>query len=513
LEQFIVKHQARILGVISCFDRLLLKGYLSISYPEGMESFLNRQGVLFKDFKHFAVACSDTVKDNAIQTARKAGRPFIYLNSAVRKEEHAREIAHRDGITQGLVCVFSVVEACQSFKLKYGDGKPRLESSSPRALCLYFYYLDREFGFMHVRIQTWFPFTVQVYLNGHEWLARKMTQHGIGYVQVENAFVRIDDCRRAQRFADRLVKKNFPRLLDAFARKVNPFLDDLLQNMRYYWIIDQAEYATDVLFRDRAVLKHLYAHLLQHATVCFSAEDVLTFLGRKLNGNFQGEVTNRLKKRWPGARVKHRMKGNWIKMYDKHGCVLRIETVINHPYEFRVRREGRRQGEWVMGWYPMAKRISNLYRYAEVCLSANRAYLAALSVVDDPAQAYRLLNDLCEPVAKNGRRRRALNPLRKDEVALFAATLRGEHFIHGFRNRDLATHLNARQPKSKDPRERKRNSARITRLIQLLHAHRLIAKIPRSRRYRITLRGATLMSAAVYLYNHDVPNIIAKHAA
>lgn len=511
MDQFIVKHRDKITGMISCFDRILFKGYLPISSPESMEGFLNRHGVLLKDFKRFASLCSDGIKEHGMALTRRAGRPFIYLNSPIRKEERAREIVHRDGITHGLVCVFSIVEACQSFKLKYGEGKPRLAASSPRCLCLYFYYVDREFGFLHIRIQTWFPFTVQVYLNGHEWLARKLTQHGIGNVPVDNAFVRLDDCGRAQRFSDRFVRKDFPRILEAFARKVNPLLNDLLQDMAHYWVIDQAEYATDVLFQDRAVLKDLYQKLLRHATVCFSAEDVLTFLGRKLNGNFQGEVLNSMKKRWPGARVKHRMKANWIKMYDKHGCVLRIETVINHPYEFRVRREGKRHGRWGMAWYPMAKRVSNLYRYAEVCLSANRAYRDALAVVDDPAQAYRLLHQVCEPVTKNGRRRRGLNPLRKDDVALFAAALRGEHFIHGFRNRDLAAHLNLSC--AQDSHQRKPHSARITRLIQLLHAHHLIAKIPRSRRYRLTLRGATLMSAAVYLYNHDFPNAITKKAA
>jgi len=510
MDEFIVKHQDKILGTLSCFDRILFKGYLPFGYPEAMERFLTRQGVLIKDFKRFASTCSDGLKEHAMEVARKAGRPFRYLNAKVRKEDLARDIAQSDGITQGLVCVFSTVEACQSFKHRYREGRPQLVSDSPRCLCLYFYYIDREFGFMHVRIQTWFPFTVQIYMNGHEWLAQKLKQHDVGFAQVENAFVRIDDCLRAQRLADSLVKKNFPRILETFARKVNPLLNGLLQGMGHYWVIDQAEYATDILFKDRAALKDLYPQLLQHATVCFSAEDVLTFLGKKLNGNFQGDVMNSLKKRWPGARVKHRMKGNWIKMYDKHGCVLRVETVINHPYDFRVRREGKRKGLRVMGWYPMAKQVSNLYRYAEVSLSANRAYLKALSVVDDPAQAYRLLNEVCEPVTRNGRRRRGLNPLRKDDVTLFAAALRGEHFIHGFKNRDLAAQLNVVY--TKQPDERKRQSARITRLIQLLHAHRLIAKVPRSRRYRLTLRGATLMSAAVYLYQQDFPNVY-KNAA
>jgi len=303
MEQFIVKHQPKITGVISCFDRLLFKGYLPMSHPEGMEAFLNRKDVLLKDFKTFASSCSESLKCDAMEKARKAGRPFQYLNSPIRKEDQARAIAKRDGITEGLVCIFSVVEACQSFKLKYGAGRPHLAATTPRCLCLYFYYIDREFGLLHIRLQTWFPFTVQICINGHDWLARKMARHGIGYTQVENDFVRIDDCRRAQRFADRFVKRDFPRILEALARKANPLLKDLLLGMHHYWVIDQAEFATDILFQDRAALKDLYAHLLRHATVCFGAEDVLTFLGRKLNGNFQGEVTNSFKKRWPGART------------------------------------------------------------------------------------------------------------------------------------------------------------------------------------------------------------------
>lgn len=274
MEQFIVKHQAKITGMISCFDRLLFNGYLPISHPEGMEVFLNRRDVLLKDFKSFASSCSQSLKLETMETARKAGRPFQYLNSPIRKEDTARAIAERDGIAEGLACIFSIVEACQSFKLKYGEGRPHLAASSPRGLCLYFYYLDREFGLMHIRLQIWFPFTVQVYLNGHDWLARKMMRHGIGHVQVDNAFVRIDDCRGAQGFADRFVTKYFPRILKALTRKVNPLLKGLLQGMHHYWVIDQAEFATDILFQDRAVLKDPYPQLLRRATVCFSAEDV-----------------------------------------------------------------------------------------------------------------------------------------------------------------------------------------------------------------------------------------------
>ena len=164
-------------------------------------------------------------------------------------------------------------------------------------------------------------------------------------------------------------------------------------------------------------------------------------------------------------------------MYDKFGSVLRVETVINHPYEFKIRRRGKRRGETVMGWFPMAKRVTNLYRYAQVSMAANRQYLDALSVVDDPSASIRMLDKLCAPAKLNGHRKRGMNPVSRGDVKLFAAVMRGEHFIHGFRNGHLAKHLGITL--SEDKRERRRQSSRIGRLLQRLRAHRLIAKIPR----------------------------------
>jgi hypothetical protein len=311
----------------------------------------------------------------------------------------------------------------------------------------------------------------------------------------ENAFLRIEAPEAAQRISDRFVKKRWPRRLSAFARRVNPLLKDLLKGMQYYWVTDQAEYATDLLFRTPRALKELYEKLLERATLRFSAEDVMTFLGRKLNGHFKGEISAELKKkRWPGARVKHRMKQNWIKMYDKHGCVLRVETVINRPYEFKIRRFGVRSGERVVGWFPMAKGVSNLYRYAEVSRSANERYLDALAEVGDSTEARLELRRVAQPKHVEGRSYRGFNPAAAEDITLFKSVLRGEHAIHGFRNFDIRRQLFR---EGKDLRERRRQSAYVSRLLKRLHVHGLIAKIPRSRRWRVARRGLRTMGAAL----------------
>lgn len=505
MKKFTDKHTQKINGTIACFDRILFKGYLPISWAENMQRLMLDQGFLFKDFKAFVTKHSERIKEHAKAMAEKTQRPYIHINGRVRKEEKAREIADQDGITEGLICVLSAVEGCQSFKLAYGEGRPKLVNASRKCLCLYFYFIDREFGFMHVRIPTWFPFTIQMYLNAHEWLTRKMDHHGIEYRKLENAFLWIADPKRAQRFSNQFAKKKWPRILNAFASRYNPLLKDLLESMDYYWIVEQSEFATDVMFTDRATLKPLYQELLKHATLCFSAEDVLTFLGRKLHGRFEGEVLNEYKKRWPGARVKHRMKENGIKMYDKHGSVLRIETVINRPYEFKIRRRGRRKGQEVTGWFPMAKGVANLYRYAEVSFAANSRYLDALAAVDDPSKAQQHLKNLGRSIRRKGKSYRGFNPVAKLDLQLFFSVLRGEHSIMGFRNRDIRVQL---FPKTKDPVTHRRQSSRVSRLLKLLHVHKLIAKIPRSRRWRVTAIGHAIMATFIRLHRDNYTNLL-----
>lgn len=499
---FVMKHQNALHGVLSCFDRLVFKGHLPICWPEAMERFLTQRKVLLKDFKKFAINQSEALKEHARRMADEAGRPYLRPANSARKEEVARGIAERDGVTEGLVCVLAAQEQCQSFRLAYGKGRPRLVNASPRCLCLYYYFIEPDLGLIHVRIQTWLPYVVQVYVNGHEWLAKALDKEGIGYTQVENAFVWIEDMARAQVLANRFARSSLHKRLSRLAGRVNPHLQSLLEGLSYYWVTEQAEFATDIVFRTPSKLRCLYERLLEHAIRCFGPESVMTFLGRKLNGRFQGELQSTMNTRHPGERIKHRMKRNWIKMYSKDGVVLRIETVINHPSEFRVWRKGKRKGQLIEGWFPMAKRISNLGRYAEVSLASNLRYMEALSVVDDPATAYDLIERLAKPVRRGARRHRALNPLSKEDLELFAAVARGENFLRGFRNGELREAMGLRRPYT--VKERRRLSARIGRRVQLLRAHGLVARIPRTRRYRPTLKGITVIAAVLTLVRRDL---------
>jgi len=511
MEAFVTKHADLIKDSLSCFDRVIFKGYLPLGYGAAMEGWLAQRGVLLKQFGAFVQKQATRLKDHARGLAERTGRPMIYLKGRERKEAIVDRIVQRDAVAEGLICVLSAVEAASSFRLAWGEGRPRLERAARKCLCYYFYFQDPVLGRVGVRLQTWFPLTIQIYLNGHDWLEGAMRSRRIEFEKEDNCFVPLGNAQRAQALADRFARLNWPRILKKLAAKVNPLLTDLLKGMEYYWVVDQAEFSTDVVFKDARGLQPLYAELLRQATLSFGAEEVMGFLGRKLAPQFQGELHTHSTRRAPGARIKHRMKENWIKMYNKSGVVLRIETVINHPYEFRVRRRGRRKGCEVVDWFPLTKGVAHLWRWREVMGSANRRYLEALAGIENPAAAHRLLERACEPVVYRGRRQRGLNPLRQNDRALLKAVLRGEHCIHGLRNRDLARALG--WPTPQDPAAARRQSARVTRQLHLLHAHGLIAKIPRSRRWRVTAKGAAVIGAAIHYRERALPEEIMKLAA
>lgn len=504
---FLGKHGETISGVLSCFDRVIFLGHSPMSYPLGVEGFLWRQGVPLKDFGKYALSIADRIRDHIKAVAAKAGAPYRHLPRKEPMEEQARRLALEKGIVEGIVCAYSQLETCRTYRFEY-RGRPRLRKDYRRCSVLYVFVMHKVLGLIHVKIQTWFPLTMQVYVNGHDFLAKKLTERGIGYAMHDNAFLRIDNMEAAQGLADGFAKLNWPRLLGELARQFNPLVGREMHEQDYYWVMNQAEYATDVIFKEAAALAAIYPRLVEHARACLGAEDVLKFLGRKLHPSLQGEVQTHVSRRIEGVRVVHRMKANKLKMYDKGGIVLRIETTINDPGEFQVRRK--KEGQPGLHWQRLPKGVAWLWRYAEVSARANSQYLAAMTVVENDQASRLVLEEVTRPTRYRGRTRRGLQPLSAADQELFLAALRGDHRLRGFRNRDLTARLYPGAPR--DRNERRRRAARVTRLIQLLRAHGLIAKIPRARRYRVTRRGDQFMNAAIYVRHKYFPLEI-QHAA
>ena len=214
------------------------------------------------------------------------GRPVRYLaSSSTNEEEIARAIALADGIKEGLICILTAVEQCQSFEIVRDRAAKelRLEPRHRKCLFLYHYQVHPRFGFMHARIQTGFPFAIQICLNGGEWLARSMAAAGVGYLQRDNCFTWLEDPEQAQRLMHEQLRAAWPELLNGIARELNPLHDEMFQAWpaEYHWSTYQSEWATDIPFRDTGSLARLYPKLVHHGLTTFRSPDVMRFLGRK----------------------------------------------------------------------------------------------------------------------------------------------------------------------------------------------------------------------------------------
>lgn len=499
MNQFIQQYQEDVIGHLSGFDRLVLRGTLrALAVKSGMLNYLWHAGVLLKDFGRFVQEKSAQLKAASYAEAQRKKRPILYLPSSKgSKEEIARGIAQKDGVKKGLIGILTAVEPCQTYDLVRNRDQKKLELQ-PRirkCLFLYHYWIDARFGFMHGRIQTWFPFSVQICLNGREWLARQMDRLGLGYRRQENCFPWIGKLSRAQALMEEQLRMDWPSVLDETARRLNPIHEQLLAPYQedYYWSAHQTEWATDILFKSAARLGQIYPPLVRSAISVFNSQEVMRFLGKKLQGNFQGKVVSHYGQRPEGVRVKHEVNGNSVKVYDKQGSILRVETTINNPRDLKVYRATAR-GE-CGSWQRMRKGVADLHRRAQISQACNERYLNALASIRVDRILGNVVGSICRPTRWKGRRVRALRPWSPEDSELLKTISRGEFNLNGFRNRDMRNFL---FPGKQDRGAQRRLSGRVTHRLRLLRAHGIIRKVPNTLRYMLTDKGREIITGIIH---------------
>jgi hypothetical protein len=516
MQQFIEKYRDQIQGYLSGFDRLAFRGAprrlnscvwdpeRKILVAKGMEEYLWQNKILFKDYGRHVARVSERVKHWSLKPFRDADLPILYeRDPRVDKDLLAREQARKLGIRSGLVCAISTMEPNPTFDYI----KSRIVRRTRPAHVLYHYQIHPQVGWMYARIQTWFPFNIQVGLNGREWLSRQMDEEGMKYEQVRNCFTWIEDYQRAQEWMSRQLTTNWTELLGGMAQVLNPLHDEIFAKYptEYYWTCYQSEWATDIVFRDADSLRRLMSRLVTHGILRLDSADVLRFFGKRVNRsgeipkNFHGEVQISYKRRPEGRRVKYWMEGNSLKTYDKayseQGNVLRAaETTINNVAVFRAYRAAEGGPPEDLKWRTMRKGIADLHRRVEVSQKANERLLDALASVDDSRSIEELASAIQKPTTWAGRRLRALQPWAEDHQ-LLAGILHGDFLINGFRNRDLQKLLYPTEAESKP--EQRRRSAAISRKLRMLRAHKLIHKVPHTHRYHVAPNARTILVAII----------------
>jgi hypothetical protein len=484
------KYSDRLDGVLNCYDGVTLHGSLQpFCYAEGMTNYLYNHQVRIFDYAQFAEPLRDELRAHAEAVATEAGLSIEFIRQRnFRKEDRIAALVRARGTQPGLVHIFSAMEPCASYKpwhdkqthhtfLRYTDGK---------CLHYYFYFIDEALGLCYLRVPTWCPFRLQFYTNGHAWIAAQLTQRGIAYTLHDNAFGHIADYQAANELAAQLEIVALHARLDAIAQRYCPVIHRLQLSVQ--WSLWQVEYAPDLVFKQSADLQSFYPLLLETLIHTVKPDDIATFLGRKLHGNYQGEMGNRLNQRVLGTRIKHTMQPVSIKLYDKFGFILRIEVTVNDVSFFKHHREVQhRDGSRELKDAPMKKTIYSLPALREQLLAANQRYLKFISAIEIPQVGVQRLNQLSQTKTENEHTYKGFNLFAAEDAALCRLLLRGEFAISGLSNRTLRPLLPGK------------NTGQVSRLLKRLRVHGVLKKVGHCYKYYLTEFGRQVTTMALKL--------------
>jgi hypothetical protein len=522
VKAFLQRFALLVSGALRGFDRLVFKGKLRQLYtPEGMNILLGLNHVPRTDFKRYATqVTSQVLNASLISRAQKLQR-YRYLNSSnIDKEEVARQFQAQHQVQEGLVCVLRCVEPCWTFDTaRDRDDHTVVKGERGKCSYLYHYYMHPRFGWMYVRLQTWFPFEIQVGINGREWLARQMDREGLKYERTKNKFLWIEDWQRAQQLLDEQLQTDWVREWNALQKQVHPLHPRHLGPMRlpYNWTVFESEWATDMAFHSAAQLKPCVERWLRQAFLTFGTSDVLRFFGRSERiSKRELSVETSFYEHFEGVRIKHWLYENSLKMYS-HENVLRVETTINEPKRIKVFRRSETDPKWPPMWRCLRRGVVDLPQRAETGQRSNDRYLDAVAGLAET----RTLKELAEPLTRRvpepkgksttaPRHLRGLNPLASEDAALLAIISDPKWMIDGLRNRDVVAVLYADQ--TEDAKERRRRSTHVTHLLRLLRAHGLLEKIAGTHRYKIPADARTKIQALLAARNASPDELTTKAA-
>lgn len=495
------RHAQDLKGVIECFDRVVLFGtYKASGWTGAMEQHLRGRGTTFMEFNQsYANELRLEVAEHVRTLARAEDMEIRQVNAGERKEALVEEILAVRGRQEGVGCILGAIEHCRCFKVGKNQktGFLQLQWSPGKCQHFYVYFINGEFGLCHLRIPTWAPFRLQFCCNGHDWLERQMRSAGLRFQKADNGFTRLSDLAAAQALRKDFEPRRLHRMLDQMAARWGAVHGRFGQSL--HWSVYQAEWSTDIVFKNERVLPDLYREIVRTAAVEVGCADIYRCMGKKPRANSKAEPSSRLQTLVQGTRLKHTLGATSLKMYDKAGCVLRIECTTSDVTTFQHRRkvEPRRSagsgtsqsGAGSSGekkWAPMRKTFYSLGALAEAMSACNRRYLADIGQWRDQPRERHALREITAS-RRDGRDHsvRGVNFFREDDLQFLRALQRGEPQTQGVRNRTLQPHLPGWKP------------SRIGRPLRRFRVLKLLQPVAGTRKYYPTARGECLIIAGL----------------
>lgn len=485
------RYDGEITAHLRCFDRVIIHGTLvDVAHPGALLTHMNAAGFRPRDLARFAEPINRQVRDHAIKLARQHGVEIEQVTTKkFRQEDRVAAILKKRGYHPGLIHVFAVKERANVFDTRNAraDGYAKVFIRPGACMHYYFYWMHEDLGLIHVRVPTWLPLRLQVYLNGHSWLSRQLDQAGITYELTDNALSACSDWARAQALADamdpRVIHKQLKELTELCCPASAQFPNG------YHWCLTQVEYSHDFLFKSAERVDRLFDELARQSLLVIKAEDVARFLGKRLPMGHDTRVDSHLGRRHAGLRLKHSFGPASVKLYNKPGGILRLEVTTYDVSFFKHYREVvHRDGTKEQCVATMKKSIYSLRDLAAVMRAGAERYADWLAALLDHSAGRSELDKLSRPERDDvGRSFRGFNPFLNQDAELLQTILRGEHAVGGITARRIRKLLCDYTP------------GKVGRVLKRLRLHGLLRKIGKSYTYYVTSFGQRVLAAALHL--------------
>ena len=496
------KYSKDILGVLSCYDRVIIKGTAgSFGYAGGITTFFYVNKLKIFDFAKIFTPVTENIKVNAEKIASENSIKIEYIrkSGSFRKDDKIDEIIKTKDLKEGLVHIFSALEMSDTYAPWHDKetGKTFFKNDKVKCLHYYFYFIDKEYGLCFFKVPTVAPYKVQFYMNGHNWLEYKLSKENIEYKKIDNAFVEISDFKRAQELSDKPRIEDFHNALDMFAKRYCPIPTEW--NIGFNFTIHQVEYALDIIFKEEASLKPLYENIIKTAMHTVTPEDIASFLGKRFSILFEGESGSRYNKRILGTRIKHQMGEISVKIYDKFGKVLRIEVTSNDVSQLKTFRDVRKKdGSIVKENAPVKKSIYSLFFLINIFKGATNRYLEYISSFNDPTDGFKKIEKITQSVDENNRNYKGFNFFDKGDEKILLTIADGKFTLKGMTNKELRKML----PELK--------SSKISRILKRLRLHGIIKKVGKTYKYYLSSLGKQIIVAGLSFKNITLISDLAK---
>ncbi len=474
-------------------DRMYLNVYVpKLQYPSGVATFLRQHrgarfasSVLLQPISDAFVAKMETFAE----TRQIMVLPF---RKGQRKDDLAKEalaVFTKAGGTEGILFVGKAQEKTPVIRTekrhneRTGRPYPWLVWSTAMVNHWYWYCVDADFGPFFLKFSSYFPYTAKVCLNGHEYLKRQLTKAGMAFAALDNGLLSCADPKRAQTIMDRLSAEKIEGLVRKWLRLLpSPFAPaDTRAGYRYDISVLQAEFSlTQVLDRPATGRLFFEAVIRENLDIGRPSQVQLIF-NRRITRQTPGRFRTRVITEGVTPSLHLDYKRSRIKQYHKEGRALRTETTINNTRDFAIGRRLTRD---------------NLAALRRVGFHANRRLLDVERLSHDCAVGDTVFTHLHGPIVVDAQRASALRFGDPRVQVLLCALICFRLLPRGFSHADLKAQLTLLLGAGATPI----TAGRMTYDLRRLRLHGLIARIPKTHRYRLTDFGlrAALFSTRSY---------------